>query len=372
MQTLRDFITTHRQELIERTRAKVALRPAPRATTDELTNGVPLFLTQLASILKEEAARSQPNGSEMGVSATQHGRDMLRQGFSIAQVVHDYGDVCQAITELALDLGVPIATEDFHSLNRCLDNAIASAVTEYARQHEADESTADVTRRACFAHEFRNHLNTAMMAFQVVRSGRVGVTGSTTEVLERGLLGLRNLVNRSMSEARLDSGMHHKELLRLASFMEEMEIDGSFAATNRDLEFSVERVDDKLLVDVDRHLFASAVSNLLQNAFKFTRPSGHVWLRNRVKLDRISIEIEDECGGLMPGTAEAIFQPFVYGSRDRSGLGLGLAITREAIEVDGGTISVRDIPGKGCVFTIEMPLAVADPTRAESIQTRSQ
>jgi signal transduction histidine kinase len=364
LQTLRDFITTHRQDLIERTRAKVALRPAPRATTDELTNGVPLFLTQLANILKEEAARSQPNGSEMGVSATQHGRDMLRQGFTIAQVVHDYGDLCQAITELALDLGVPIATEDFHSLNRCLDNAIASAVSEYARQHEADESTADVTRRGFFAHEFRNHLNTAILAFQAVRSGKVGVTGSTIEVLERSLLGLRNLADRSISEARLDSGMHHKERLRLASFMEEMEIDGSFAATHRDLQFSVERVDDTLLIDVDRHLFASAVSNLLQNAFKFTRPSGHVWLRSRVNDDRISIEIEDECGGLRPGTAEAIFRPFVYGSTDRSGLGLGLAISRQAIEVDGGTISLRDIPGKGCIFIIEMPLVAADSSTA--------
>jgi signal transduction histidine kinase len=369
MQTLRDFITTHRQELIERTRAKVGLRPAPRATTDELTNGVPLFLTQLGNILKEEAAQSQPNGSDMGVSATHHGRDMLRQGFSIAQVVHDYGDLCQAITELALDLGVPIATQDFHSLNRCLDDAIANAVTEYARQHEADESTVDVRRRGFFAHEFRNHLNTAILAFQVVRSGKVGVTGSTVEVLERSLFGLRNLADRSMSEARLESGIHHKERLRLASFIEEMEIDGSFAATNRDLKFSVERVDDTLLIDVDRQLFASAIANLLQNAFKFTRPSGHVRLRSRVvKDDRISIEIEDECGGLMPGTAEAIFQPFVYGSADRSGLGLGLAISRQAIEVNGGTISLRDIPGKGCVFIIEMPLVTADSTKADSIK----
>src|SRR4029077_20300046 len=104
---------------------------------------------------------------------------------SIAQVVHDYGDLCQAITELAMDLRVPIATEDFHTLNRCLDNAIASAVTEYARQRQEDELSADVTRRGFLAHELRNHLNSAMLAFQVVRSGRVGVTGSTVEVLER-------------------------------------------------------------------------------------------------------------------------------------------------------------------------------------------
>jgi hypothetical protein len=108
---------------------------------------------------------------------------------------------------------------------------------------------------------------------------------------------------------------------------------------------------------VDRQLFASAISNVLQNAFKFSRPSGNVCLRAHSQADRVSIEIEDECGGLAPGAAEAMFRPFERGGTDRTGLGLGLAISREAVAADGGTISVRDIPGKGCVFTVDMPLA---------------
>jgi signal transduction histidine kinase len=357
---LRDFISKHRQELIERTRAKVALRAAPRATNDELANGVPLFLTQLSHILQQEAAQSTPNGSAMGLSASEHGRDLLDQGFSIAQVVHDYGDVCQAITELALDLRLPIGTEDFHTLNRCLDNAIANAVTEYARQREVDASDAEVKRQGFFAHELRDHLNTAMLAFQIVKSGRVGVTGSTMDVLERSLRGLRDLSDRSVSEVRLATGMHQRERLRVAEFIEEMEIDGSIHAANRGLQFSVERVDNKLLVDVDRHLFASAISNLLQNAFKFTRPAGHVWLRTHSVADRLSIEVEDECGGLLPGAAEAIFRPFEQRGSNRTGLGLGLTISRQAIEANGGTLSLRDIPGKGCAFIVNMPLVIGD------------
>ena len=54
-------------------------------------------------------------------------------GFNISQVVHDYGDICQAITEVAVEQNVPITTEEFHTLNRCLDTAIAEAVTEHAR-----------------------------------------------------------------------------------------------------------------------------------------------------------------------------------------------------------------------------------------------
>ena len=355
---LHDFISKHRQELIERARAKVALRLVPRPTNDELANGVPLFLTQLSNILKQEAAHSAPDGSEMGLSATQHGGDLLKQGFSIAQVVHDYGDICQAVTELAVDLHVPIATEDFQTLNRCVDDAIASAVTEYARQRDVDVTGAEVRRRGFLAHELRNHLNTAMLAFHAVKSGRVGVTGSTITVLERSLRGLRDLIDRSLSEVRLASGTHHRERLRVAEFIEEMEIDAAMVATDRGLQFSVERVDNKILVDVDRQLFASAISNLLQNAFKFTRPSGHVWLRTRTTDDRVSIEIEDECGGLLPGAVEAIFRPFEQRGADRAGLGLGLAISRQAIEADGGKVSLRDIPGKGCVFIVEMPLAV--------------
>jgi signal transduction histidine kinase len=294
----------------------------------------------------------------MGTSATQHGSDLLKQGFSIAQVVHDYGDICQAVTELALDLRIPVSTEDFHTLNRCLDNAIASAVTEYARQHDVDESGAEARRYGFFAHELRNHLNTAILALQAVKSGKVGVTGSTIEVLERSLRGLRYLIDRSVSQVRLDSGTQLKERLSVREFIEEIEIDASFAARDHGLQFSVERVDKELFVDVDRHLFASAVSNLLQNAFKFTRPSGHVRLGTRSTGDRVFIEVEDECGGLRPEATEAILRPFAPRGMSRAGLGLGLAISRQAIETNGGNISLRDVPGKGCVFIVEMPLSV--------------
>ena len=356
---LHDFISTHREELIERTRAKVALRAAPRATTNELMNGVPLFLTQLSMILKQEATHS-PDGPEMGVSATLHGSELLKQGFSIAQVVHDYGDLCQAVTELALELRTPIATADFHTLNRCLDNAIANAVTEYSRLREVDLSGAEVKRHGFFAHELRNHLNTATLAFQVVKSGKVGVTGSTVEVLERSLRSLRDLVDRSLSEVRLDSGTRHQERLRVAEFIEEMEIDALIEATSRGLQFSVDRVDHELLVYVDRHLFGSAISNLLQNAFKFSRPFGHVSVRVGTAGDLLRIEVEDECGGLPTGAADTIFRPFAKRGANHSGLGLGLTISRQAIEADGGRLSVRDVPGKGCVFTVELPLAIGD------------
>jgi hypothetical protein len=70
----------------------------------------------------------------------------LLQGFTVGQVVHGYGDVCQAVTDLAVEMGAPISTDDFRTLNRCLDDAIAGAVTEYAGEQDV---TRDGEARDC-------------------------------------------------------------------------------------------------------------------------------------------------------------------------------------------------------------------------------
>jgi signal transduction histidine kinase len=99
----------------------------------------------------------------------------------------------------------------------------------------------------------------------------------------------------------------------------------------------------------------SALSNVVQNAIKFTRPGGSIVVRTHAEGGLVRLEAEDECGGLPPGTAEGLFQPFVQGARDRRGVGLGLAIVRRAAEAHGGTVRVQNKPGIGCVFIIELP-----------------
>ena len=361
---LHEFIQTHRQELIARTRRKVLERPAPGPTEEELAHGVPLFLDQLVTILRLECRSSsedeQPSVSSAGEAAsvrqqenaTEHGADWLAKGFTIAQVVHDYGDICQAVTELAVERQEQITSPEFRTLNRCLDEAIASAVSEYGRLR-ANRVTED---RGFFAHELRNKLNAAFLSFRSIQSGRVGVRGSTMSVLHRSLLGMRALVDRSLSEVRLNSGLQHQERLRVAELVEEVEIAAQLDAGERGMRLDVEPVPYGLFVHADRQLLASALSNLLQNAFKFSREAGRVWLRTRASGERVMIEIEDQCGGLPAGKADALFQPFEQAAADRSGLGLGLAISRQAIEANGGALSVTDVPGKGCIFKIDLPM----------------
>jgi signal transduction histidine kinase len=128
-------------------------------------------------------------------------------------------------------------------------------------------------------------------------------------------------------------------------------------ASARGLAFEVVPCDATVEALLDRQLIAAAVANLLQNAFKFTRTGTRVVLRASATEQTVLIEVEDQCGGLPPGKAAELFRPFEQHGPDRSGLGLGLSISRKSVEASGGKLRVRDMPGTGCVFTIELPRA---------------
>ena len=357
---LLEFIRENRSELIRRAREKVRTRAAPRPTPDEIESGVPLFLNEFTELLAStgQDRSDKSKESELATSATKHGNDMLRRGYTIAQVVHDYGDICQAVTELASEQGKKhFDTRDFHTLNLCLDDAIAGAVTEYSRQREQNIGDQEVERLGFLAHELRNGLSSVAMAFQVLQSGRVGVGGSTSAVVERGLANLRTLVDRTLAEVRLASGQTRRARVMLAEFIEEVAVSAALDAKARNLALTVAPVEYGVSIDADRQLLASAVSNLLHNAFKFTHAGGQVELRAQKKRDRVVIEVEDECGGLPPGQTEELFKTFGRRHADKTGLGLGLAISRRSVTVNGGELQVRNMPGKGCVFTIGLPLA---------------
>src|SRR5678815_2327847 len=210
---LQDFITAHREEIILRCRAKVALRRMPAPIDAEILYGVPLFLDQLMDALRPDMG-SNP---AIGKSAVHHGHELLQRGFTVSQVVHDYGDVCQSITQLAVEKDASIGTGDFRTLNQCLDEAIAGAVTEYGReriQSSHDDATTEGTERlGFFAHELRNLVSTAIMSYEVLKTGNVGIGGSTGAVLDRSLKGLRALINRSLAEVRLRRGVQNPCLL---------------------------------------------------------------------------------------------------------------------------------------------------------------
>ena len=371
---LHDFLTANQADLIERCRSKVVHRSEPKATSAELRRGIPIFLEQLTKTLRVEQTSepmlsrkvSGPSGggkadfSEIAVTAALHGRNLLGHGFSIDQVVHDYGDLCQAITDLAFERNAPIETTEFRTLNRCLDNAIADAVKEFSYQRDAliaEKTEQTLSERLGFlAHELRNLIHTATLALTAIKSGNVGLAGATGAILDRSLVALRNLIDRSLSEVRMTAGVPvQHQLFSLADFIGDIRVSASLEAHVNKCVFTVSAVDPQLAVDADRDLLASAVGNLLQNAFKFTHRQTEVTLNAYAAADRILIDVEDHCGGLPPDEAEKMFLPFTQGRPDKTGLGLGLSISRRSVEVIEGILSVRDKPGSGCVFTIDLP-----------------
>ena len=352
---LHDFLTTHRQEIIRRCQAKAATRSVPLPPGAETDHGVPAFLEQLEDALRAGRIPS----SDIARNAVQQGQDLLHQGFTVSDVVHRYGDVCQAITELADEVNTSIRTDDFRMLNLCLDDAIAGAVTEFGRrqnQSTLDGEKARGNERAGFlAHEMRNLLNTAIVALEVLKTGSVAVGGSTGAVLHRSLMGARALTNRSLAEVKLTRGMQNPGQFLVSGFIDELEPAATLEGQARGIGFTVIPVDADVCIEADRQVLTAVLMNLLQNAFKFTRPGTTIVLRVRPSAERVLLEIEDECGGLPGGTINDLFRPFEQRGADRTGLGLGLAFSRWAVEANNGRIYARNLPEKGCVFTIDLP-----------------
>jgi signal transduction histidine kinase len=332
---LHDFLIAHRDEILARIRGATGVRPPGGRRPDE--DGVAELLADLARTVKTPARPSE--------------------GSAIADVVRDYAGVRRAVIDLAGEGTAPLSDVEARALERSIDEAIAHAVAEHSARQARTECDRRVERMGFFAHEMGSLVTCAALAFETLQSAKLGVSGSTAALLERNLARLRHLADRSLAEVRLDAGLHHREPVPLSELIEEAGEAAALEAGARGFQLTVPPVEPGVMVETDRHLLAAALANLLQNAFKFSRSRGNVVLSTDTTRpdDRVLIEVEDECGGLAPEVAEALFRPFQRRTSNRTGLGLGLAIARESVETSGGTIRARSLPDQGCVFTIELP-----------------
>jgi hypothetical protein len=208
---LHTFLTSNRDLIINRCKAKVDMRSAPARPAGMVDHGVPLFLQQLIKTLQSEQrtdvrdaadAEPTPAATDIGRAAALHGAELLRRGFSIDQVVHDYGDVCQCITALAVEKSLSISSDEFRTLNRCLDDAIADAVTSFGSAHQRSielEAQSLQQRLRDFAIEHRRLVDIAVESLAAIRTGNIGISGATGTLLAQALEEMGSLTDRTLA-----------------------------------------------------------------------------------------------------------------------------------------------------------------------------
>ena len=356
------FLIANREEILGRSREAKPGRLVPTPTKAELVDGLPLFLDQLVGILRLDKADRGPGLRGVSESAGLHGGALLRIGLTVAQVTSKTtGSILPKRDGAGWMKSVLRSppTSSVHVQHAAWTTAVAElAVTAFERQRRPERSAGPGVEHLGFlAHEMRNLLGSAILTFEALSKGTVGVRGSTGTLHGRTLRRMRVLIDRTLAEVRLGAGTHTSERVSVAELIEEIEVVATIEANDHDVQLSVDGGSPDVVVEADQQHLASVVANLVQHAFKFTRPHGHITLTARTAGERVLIEVQDECGGLPPGKAEDLFKPFEQRGDDKTGMGLGLSISLKGVQAIGGEIHVRDLPGSGCMFTVDLPRA---------------
>lgn len=369
---LYQFLHDNQEEILDLTQKKTLELAGNRPSSTQMELGLPIFFEQLLDVLLMERQEyhadkldrdtlaliesvGRSSEAELTKTAEEHGIELLRLGYTLSHVVHAYGAICQAITELASVKNTKISSNEFHDLNRCLDIAIAGAVTGFANNHKSQETSREVEHLGFLAHELRNALTSVNIAFQLIKKGTVATGGSTAQLVDKGLRRIEYLIDRSLTEVRMR--VDSKVIIEtgyLLQLVDQIVATASQEANSKNQVLEI-KIDPMIIIEADQQLFYSAISNLIQNAIKYTRIGGRIQVRGYTLDKNIVVDVEDECGGLLTKNATDLFKPFEQQHQNKKGLGLGLTIAQKAIELNHGTIGAKNLPGKGCIFTITLP-----------------
>ncbi len=360
------MLTKKRKPILERCRLTMvgAMGLPPTQALDE---GLSVMFDQLVQVVGNSLDDDSSETRNKFVSETiiagtsrKHAQESYRHGYTASQLVRGYGSLCQGITGYALDNKEPISAAEFAQLNLCLDVAIAQSVTEFQRLSFGSVEKSEQLKMGFLVHELRNSLSSAILSHELVRMGIVANNGATSNTISKALEQMRELIDRAVAEFRM-SPSHNLEVtvFKVVDLLGEVESSLSAESNRKSLKVRTES-DPNIEIEADRHLMISTVTNLVQNAIKFTGIGGNIWIRAYADGTDAVIEVEDQCGGLPEGKTEELFEPYVQVGTDRKGMGLGLTIVKRAADLNGCTVSVRNLPETGCVFSLRMPAFVGD------------
>jgi signal transduction histidine kinase len=233
------------------------------------------------------------------------------------------------------------------------------------------EQLADVDRRkdeflAMLGHELRNPLAPVSAALEVMRlrADDPQRIGKAREVVERQIAHMTRLVDDLLDVSRITRGQIElrQESVTLAALVERAVEVARPLIDERGHRLSLDLPETPVVFRGDHSRLEQVLANLLSNAAKYTDVGGRIWLRAVVDRDHIAVSVRDDGEGLTPELRDRVFDLFVQGpdtrSMARGGLGLGLTLVRQLVQLHGGTIEASsEGPSKGSEFVVRLPYA---------------
>ncbi|MEJ7730438.1 MAG: HAMP domain-containing sensor histidine kinase [Polyangiaceae bacterium] len=366
MGTLADILDAEREAVVQRFADRIfQTTDVPTLDREDVINSLRAFLAELVAELADEQ-QSEPLElpADPIASAIEHGGQRFTLGYDIGTLVREYGALRDILFLVMEESGQVFTFREMRIVSKFFIGGIADASAKYCQERD-EELRRQTSRHLGFlAHELRNPVSSMRLAFTVLENkGKLDLEDRAVGVLGRSMAKLGALIDHALMGARLESGAElNVETIAVREFLEELVAETASEAEDKAISIHLACSVDHVVADPK--LLHSAMANLVRNAVKFTHRGGTIQLRVGRTADRFVLQVEDGCGGLPEGRAQTLFEPFVQAGSDRSGFGLGLAIAKQAADAHQGSLRVRDVPGSGCVFVLELPAGDApEPPR---------
>ena len=364
---LADWLEKNDQKLVERWTEVLQETIVPESVRrEDVLDSMLEFVRELTKGMRQGKS-TEPGTLKPGASAMAkgHGRQRFHLGYDLATVVREYGSLRDLIFEMVEKDGIRPSFQELRVLSKYLIGGIADSATQYGLERDEQARQQTAHHIGFLAHELRNPLASVLLAYATMQRRGELPKSRLADVADRGLKQLSSLIDGALVDARFRASTEtHLGDLSLNEILAEVLHDTAADSESRNIEASL-NAEGPIKMRGDHKLLYSAFSNLVRNAIKFSKPGGTVTIGARASNGRVVIDIEDSCGGLADGAVEKIFDPFVQAGNDRSGFGLGLSIAKQAAEAHGGAVRVHNLPGKGCVFVLDLPQMPVAPQQTQ-------
>jgi len=377
MSSLATLLDTQREELLRRWNEALRGRTAP-----PVDSSPPLPLPELLTALAR-ATSERPTPGERPPPVP----PWLQEGFRLESLVDAYDALGEVVSEVLRESNVSPSPGDLRVLTRFITSGIAQALTaerpgqeesrdererllarEKASRQEAEEANRLKDEfLTTVSHELRTPLTAMLGWVQVLRNGNIPPEKRerALETIERNARAQGQLIEDLLDVSRIMSGKLKLavEPVEVSAVVEQALESVRPAADAKGLRLQT-ALDSTSSVMGDAHRLQQVVWNLLSNAVKFTPKGGRVQVFIERRDSSVEITVADTGPGISPDFLPHIFERFRQAegtlTRRAGGLGLGLSIVKQLVEMHGGTVNAFSAGvGKGTTMTVRLPLSVA-------------